>query len=185
MIKFTIATSEDILLTLVWEEITPASLVIRISLWICELLLLDSEIWVNSTISQMVWVHCLWKLWSRLDFTTVLTGRNTCGTWRIKNPKTDGTNTIMNILEGTLDFHTMWEPEFKLIHVTFLEAKRLLLTYVLLCPRIWEVTFPLGSGICIIPGLSFLINFVNSSRTLRTWILSSLFQSFYGISLNY
>lgn len=29
MIKFTIATSEDILLTLVWEEITPTSLVIR------------------------------------------------------------------------------------------------------------------------------------------------------------
>lgn len=59
MIKFTIATSEDIPLTLVWEKITPASLVIRTSLWICELLLLESETWVSSTILQMLWVSVL------------------------------------------------------------------------------------------------------------------------------
>lgn len=88
----------------------------------------------------------------------------------------------MNVLEGDLYFHTMWEPEFKLIHFAFLEAKRLLLTQVLLYPRIWKVTFLLGSQICI-QGLSFLINFVNFSWTFGTWVLSSPFNL--TISFNY
>lgn len=124
----------------------------------------------TETMGKTRFYPCFWMIW---------------GIWRTKNAKTDVSHNInlpypleyMNVLQRDLDFHTTWEPEFKLIPLKHLETKRFLLTQVFLHPRIWEVAFLLGSEICI-ASLSFLINFVNLSGPFVTWVLSSSFQSF-------